>query len=508
MAGGLILGIDLGTSGVKAAVFAPDGGLRGAGRGSYPVDTPRPGWAETDPELWWKATAEAVRGALASCPRGGAEIAAVGLDVLYPAVVPMAADGRPLHAALLYCDQRGVAQVEAIARTLGRDAYEARIGNTAAPGNTAVSNMAWLREERPDVFRTARVLGFASTFLVFRLTGVFTADPTMASLSGLADIRDPWSWDADLCGLLGIPMDILPPIRAPYEAVGVVSGSAARDTGLRAGTPVISGWGDTPSSAFGAGASEPGCAAYTAGSTDCVAVPLDEPPAKDSWVHSAYGLRGSWLAIGANAAGGASVQWFLREILGEEGAEGLDRFNALAASSPPGAHGLLFLPHLQGERTPLWDPRARGVFLGITTATTRADMARAVLEGVAFGLRHMVESGEEAGMRLREIRACGGGTRSALWNRIKASVLGREILLLDRADTAVLGAALMAGLGCGLYRDWNEAAAVPRSVRLKGTVEPEQALRRLYEDRYALYREAYPKTRDLMHALAEGSGDG
>lgn len=498
MAGGLLLGIDLGTSGVKAAVFTPEGGLLGMGRGAYPVETPRPGWAETDPELWWSATADAVRGALAASSAGGADIAAVGLDVLFPAVVPMAADGTPLHAALLYCDRRGGAQVEAIRRTLDRDAYEARIGNTLAPGNTAVSNMAWLRDERPEVFRSVRVLGFAGTFLNARLTGAFATDPTMVSLSGLADIRDPWSWDAQLCAALDIPADLLPPIRAPYEVIGAVCGSAARSTGLREGTPVVAGWGDTPSAAFGAGAAEPGCAAYTSGSTDCFAVPLDAAPPKGPWVHCAYAARGSWLAVGTNSSGGASVNW-LRGILGLDGPEGLAAFDALAASAPPGAHGLLFLPHLLGERTPLWDPRARGLFLGLSTATTKADMARAVLEGVAFGLRQIVESGD--GAALREIRGCGGCTRSRVWNRIKASVLGREIRILAREDTAVLGAAVMAGLGAGIYRGWKEAAAVPRAARLKETVEPDAALRPVYEDRYALYREAYPRTRDLMHAL-------
>jgi len=505
MAGGLLLGIDLGTSGVKAAVFTPEGRLLGLGRGSYPVDTPRPGWAETDPRLWWTATAEAVRGAVASSAGGGADIGAVGTDVMFPAVVPMASDGTPLHAALLYCDQRGVAQVESIARTMGREAYEGRIGNTFAPGNTAVSNMAWLREERPELFRATRVMGFAATFLNARLTGSMAADTTVASLSGLTDIRDPWRWDPGLCSALGIPEDILPPIRAPFDVIGTVCGAAARETGLRAGTPVVAGWGDTASSTFGSGALEPGCAAYTAGSTDCFAVPLEAAPEKGSWVHTAFGLRGSWLAIGTNSTGGACVKWFLREILGREGAEGLDLFNALAESSPAGANGLLFLPHMQGERSPLWDPRARGVFLGMTTATTRADMARAVLEGVAFGLRHMVEAREmETGMGLREIRACGGGTRSTLWNRIKASVLGRPLRLLDMEEMAVLGAAAMGGIGGGIYGGWAEASAASRSAGLKGIVEPEAELAAFYGDRYALYRESYPRMRDLMHALAGG----
>jgi xylulokinase len=502
----LLAGIDIGTSGVKAGVFDAGGELLGLGRASHKVETPRPGWAESDPEEWWHGLVKALREACDAAGVAPADIGAVGLSVLFPAVVPLDQTGRALHPAILYCDQRSRAQVAAIEKTITREAYESTVGNRLVPGTCAVTSMAWLRDERREAYAGARTLGFANTFAVARLTGEFVTDPSNASLSGLVAICAPRRWSEEICEKLGLDQAALPRIVGSAEVAGAVTKAAASDTGLRAGTPVVAGSGDAVASAVGAGLASGDSAVYIAGSSDCLTVPMTRPSEERSCVNCAYVPRGVWLGIGTTTSSGASVDWFAREILGGGGAETLDLMTELAASSPPGANGVLFTPYLQGERTPLWDPRARGGFLGITAATTRADLARAVFEGAALSLRQIVESVESfAGTRLQEIRAVGGGTKNPLWNRMKADVLQREFRVMAFQETGTRGAALLAGLGAGVYPSFEEAAAAPGSEEAKA-VEPNPERAGAYEELFQLHSQIYSGTREVMHGLAARSG--
>ena len=501
---GFLLGIDIGTSAVKAGVFEPDGRLLGVGRQAYETDTPRPGWAECDPERWWHgvigATAEACRAAEIDA----AEIRAIGVGVLFPAVMPLDADGHALHPALLYCDQRSLGQVAAIRERIAIEAYEAVIGNVLVPGTCAVSSLAWLRDEQPEAWRAATCIGWINTFINKRLTGEFATDPSMAALSGLVDIRNPWQWSDALCGQLDIDLSRLPRIVGSADVVGVVTPTAAKQTGLRAGTPVVSGAGDVPVSAVGTGAESAGSVAYTVGSTDCVAVPMTRPTNDRRWINCAYIPHDVWLGIGTITSSGVSIEWFTREVLGQTGGDAVTHMTELAALAAPGCQGLLYLPYLQGERTPIWDPIARGAFLGLTTRTTKADLARAIFEGTAFALRHVIECLEDVVEEpVGRIRAVGGGARNMLWNQIKADMLQREIDVLDFQETGTLGAALLAGLGAGVYGSFAEAVAVARRVGDTQTVAPDPAKAALYDELFALYVQGYPATRDIARGLAE-----
>ncbi|HUS47528.1 MAG TPA: FGGY family carbohydrate kinase [Phycisphaerae bacterium] len=498
----LLLGIDVGTSAVKSGIFDLDGRLLGIARSPYRTSAPHPGWAECDPELWWRGFVKSLD---AACDKAGVKagrIGAVGVDVLYPAVMPLDAAGRALHPAILYCDQRSILQVKAIEAKIPREEYQSIIGNTLVPGNCAVTSLLWLRDERPKEFTSARTIGFASTFVTSRLTGEFFADPSMAALSGLVDIRDPWLWSDNLCGILGIDAARLPRIAGAAEVIGTVTEAAAKATGLKPGTPVVCGCGDAPACALGAGALSPGTVVYIAGSTDCVAVPMRSATQDRRWVNSAYIPRGVWMGIGTTTSSGMSVEWFVREILGS-GKEAIQQMTALAASSPPGSRRVLYLPYLQGERTPVWDPMARGMFIGLTSTTTLADMARAVFEGTAFALRQVIEClrnvlREEVG----EIMAVGGATANDLWNTIKASALKRRLHVLSFQETGALGAALLAGIGAGHYKSFEDALAVARSVGGGRIVEPDQQAAAVYDELFPVYSSLYPRTRDIAHALA------
>jgi len=500
---GLLAGIDIGTSGVKAGVFSADGALVGLGRAPHSVKSPRPGWAETDLAEWWRGVIAALRGA---CEAGGVsagDIAGAALSVLYPAIAPLDADGNALAPSILYCDGRSLAQVDAITGEFGREEYESITGNRLVPGTCAATSMRWLRDERVDVYERAAVLASANTYVVARLVGVddgFVTCPSNAALSGLAEIADPWAWSEKLCGRVGISPDKLPRIALPDEVVGHVSREAAEETGLAPDTPVVIGCGDAIAGAFGAGARAGGPAVYVAGSSDCLSVPAPSPKLGTGWVNSAWVERGVWAATGTTTSSGVSVEWFAREVLG--GGEGAaERMAELAAASPPGANGLLYAPYLQGERTPIWDPLARGAFVGLTSATTRADLARAVLEGTAFALRQAASRLDEvAGRHVEEIRAVGGPTQNAVWNRIKVDVLGRPLSILRFQETGVLGVALLAGIGAGVYGSINDAATVTASLEAD-TVEPDHAKAEIYDDLFALYEDIHPSAKGITHGL-------
>jgi xylulokinase len=499
----LLLGIDVGTSAVKAGVFEPAGRLLGLGRRAHAVSSPRPGWAECDPEVWWRGTLGALGDACREAGVGAADVGAIGVGVLFPCVVPLDEDGRALDPAILYCDGRSLAQVRAIEEAIGREAYQATIGNMLVPGTCAATSIAWLRDERPEVYRRAATFGFANTFLTGRLTGRLRADPSMAGLSGLMDIRDPWHWSGELAEAVGVDAARLPPLAGSADLVGHVTANASRQSGLAEGTPVVCGGGDVLASAVGGGAGSAETCVYIAGSTDCAALPMPAPTPDRRWANTAYVERGTWLGIGATTSTGASVEWFVREFLSEAGASGLARMTELAARAEPGAGGTLFLPYLQGERTPVWDPLARGAFVGLSSATTLADLARAVLEGGAFAVRQAFECA--GGVLLEpstEVRMVGGPASNALWNQIKAAVLGRRLDLLGGQETGALGAALLAGLGAGVYGSFEEAIGVARSAGEVSTVEPDAGMAARYAALADAYARLYPATREVSHALA------
>ena len=499
----ILLGIDLGTSGAKAGLYTPEGRLLGLGRSAaYGMSSPRPGWSESDPEGWWVAVRESLSEACREARVGAEGIAGVGLSVFFPAVVALDATGRPLRPAILYNDQRSLEQAAALEAHFAPGEYRRRSGNGASPGTCAATSMRWLKEREPEVYEGAALLGFANTYLTARLAGGRATDFTHSGLSGLVDIRHLDRWDADLCAAAGIDPGKLPDIRSAAEIVGGVTAEAAAQTGLRPGTPVVCGCGDAPCGSFGAGSILPGSVAYIAGSTDCVTVPLTEPLVDHPWLTMGYVKPGLWLGIGTMTSAGMAVEWFAERFY--TGAPE-DRRAAMTAEAEAAETGeLLFLPYLQGERTPVWDPLARGLFTGLTLSTTRGQMARAVFEGTAFGLRDVMDclDRRSAGGVL-EVRAGGGPLRNRFWTQLKADVLGMALEVLEFQETGSLGAALLAATARGHYATLEQAAGAARRAVRTTLVAPGPRASQM-EERFAAYRELYPRTRDLMHTLAAG----
>lgn len=491
----MLLGLDVGTSSLKAMLLDPAGESEPVlAREPLCQRAPAPDRAEMDPEEVYAAVARAVGRLRQDHPARVGAIRAVGLSTIFPALVPLRGDGSALGPAILYNDRRAVAQAEHLAAGFGRDRFETLTGNRLTPGTCTLPGILWLRDREPERFRRTRVFGQLSTYLVRRLTGETVVDTSHTSLSGMVRSGAEEHWDEEILAAVGLDPGLLPRIVAPTSVAGILTREAAARCGLPEGIPVAAGCGDAPLAALGTGVFEAGQLFASAGSTDCLMVSASRPSGDPVFCNVRSPVPGLWLAIGTMSSGGASVKWFCEEVLGGTP----DEMTRLAASAAPGSGGLCFLPYLQGERTPWWDPLARGAFTGLALTTGRKEMCRAVLEGVACGWRQIVELLERyAGRRAPELVCVGGGSGNPLHNRIKASLLGRPVVALRFAETTSLGAALIGGLAAGVCPTLAAAREATLPFRAGERFEPVPEWADTLEQVYAHYRELYPALRGL-----------
>ena len=484
------LGIDLGTSSVKAILAAEDGSEIRAAMSPCAVEHPLPGHAEADPGLWWSAVVQAV----SSLDTAGANIRGIGISVLYPALVLFDKDMQPLRPAVLYCDQRAAAESEELLARYGEARARALTGSAFPAGTSAVTSLMWLGRHEPEVLERMVRVGLANTFLVHKLTGEFTVDFSNASISGLYDTgRNEWS--AELCDIAGVPPVALPGVIAADAEAGRLSADAARQLGLPAGLPVAAGAGDTVCSALGIGVADESELFVSCGSTNCFAGLSTRPDFDNGLLNTSHLDAHTWINIGSTSASGAAIQWFINTHL-EPG--DYERFFDLCRASAPGAGGVVFLPYLSGERTPLYDPRAKAVFFGMTLSTSLPDLARSVAEGICFADRHILETFERNGRKIERVLAAGGGSRNKLMRRIRTDVTGREIAFCSFSDVAALGAALLGGVAGGCYADWRQAAAAARNAGGFMLSKPDMTAHRAYDNAYRVFKQLYPQVKDLF----------
>jgi xylulokinase len=471
----VLLGLDLGTSSVKALFLSEDGDPLGESTASYPVRSPQPGWAESFPEEWWNATVEATRTALGS---RGAQVAALGLSGQMHGVVLTDGRGRPLRPAVLWADTRSGEQLAAY-RELDEDARR-RLANPLAVGMAGPS-LLWLRDHEPDVYASALWALQPKDWLRLRLTGEVASEPSDASATLLYDLRSD-GWAYPVVEALGLRPDLLAPLVASADVAGTLAEEAAGDLGLRPGLPVAAGAADTAAAMLGGGLMRPGSVQLTVGTGGQIVAPKDSPerdPHERTHLYRAA-APDLWYSMAAIQNAGLALEW-VRKTLGVSWEEVYEE----AFAVPPGAGGVVFLPYLSGERTPHFDPCARGAWVGLGLDHGRGHLLRAALEGVAFALREGLEALEAAGTQVPELRLAGGGTASELWRRLLADVLVRPLLLLPDAVARVAsarGAALLAGAASGAYRAVGDtiALAPDQVIRPGGTA---------YEAAYARYRE-------------------
>lgn len=485
-----VLGIDVSTTATKAVLVDEHGAVRGLGASDYGFAAPQPTWSEQEPQLWWDGAVEAIRALIASTGVDAAAIAAVGLTGQMHGAVLLDTAGQALRPAILWNDQRTMAECDLIRAALGPDRLIAITGNDALTGFTA-PKLVWVRDHEPDVWsRVAHVL-LPKDYLRLRLTGEYAMDKADGSGTLLFDLaaRD---WSPEVLDALRIDPRWMPATHEGPEVTGTMSAEAAAATGLHPGTPVVAGAGDQAANAVGVGAVSPGTVALSLGTSGVVFAPTESPLSDPAGqVHAfCHALPDRWHLMTVMLSAAGSLRWF-RDTTAP--AVAFADLVAAAAEVPAGSDGLWFLPYLSGERSPHADPLARGAFVGLSLGHDRRHLTRAVLEGVAFGLRDGLDQMVAAGMpRPAQIRASGGGTESALWRQILADILAVELATVRTSEGAAFGAAVLGAVGASWYPTVEAAAAALVAATPQAAPGPDT-------DRYAAAHEAY---RQLYPALA------
>jgi xylulokinase len=491
------LGIDISTTGSKAIVIDERGAIRAAASSPHTLQSPQPLWSEQDPGQWWEAASASVRAALEQAGLAGDNIAAVGLTGQMHGLVLLDEAGEVLRPAILWNDQRTQAQCDEIHARIGKEKFIQITGNVALTGFTA-PKILWVQENEPEVYaRIAHVL-LPKDFVRYKLTGDMAMDKADGAGTVLMDLKVR-HWSPEILQALDISANWMPELYEGPEITGTVTSEAADRTGLPAGIPVVAGGGDQAAQAVGVGAIHEGIVALTLGTSGVVfattSSPFIEPEGRlHAFCHS---VPDRWHLMGVMLSAAGSLRWY-RDTF----APGMDYDRLLepAAEIAPGAEGLLFLPYLTGERTPYPDPLARGAFVGLTVRHTMPHLTRAVLEGVAFGLRDSFELMKNTGLAsIDQVRISGGGAKSLLWQQILADVFDSELVTVNTTEGAAYGAALLAGVGDGCWPSVD--AACEATIRITGKVEPNSEAARRYEDVYSIYRGLYPALRASFNKM-------
>jgi xylulokinase len=494
-----LLGIDASTTATKALLINASGETVAVAASEYTFDTPEPLWSEQEPALWWEGAQQAIRRVLQQSGAAPGDVTAVGLTGQMHGLVLLDERGEVLRPSILWNDQRTGEQCETIRERVGRERLIQITGNDALTGFTA-PKILWVQEHEPEYFERTRHVLLPKDYVRLRLTGEYATDCADAAGTLLLDIRSR-NWSAEVLGALGIPNEWMPRVYEGTEITGQITEAAARATGLAPGTPVVAGGGDQAATAVGVGAVREGIVSLALGTSGVVFASTGQPFIEpEGRLHAfCHAVPGQWHLMGVMLSAAGSLRWF-RDTF----APGIAYDSLLneALDVPPGSDGLLFLPYLTGERTPYADPHARGAFIGLTVRHTRAHLTRAVLEGVAFGLRDSFRLMEHAGVPAPEqVRVSGGGARSTVWRQILADVLNTELATINTTEGAAYGAAILAGVGTGVWPDVGTASA--RTVRITGTTEVRMDEAQTYSAYYYRYRELYPALKPTFEHLAQ-----
>jgi xylulokinase len=509
---GFLLGIDIGTSGSRAIVVdGADGRVIAGATAEYPLQTPRPLWAEQDARDWWRGVTEAVRGALAAAREATSgsrlTIDSIGLSGQMHGVVLLDAAGEPVTPALIWCDGRSQIECDEITEKVGAARLIELTSNPALVGFSA-PKLLWLRKHRPAEWGRARKFLLPKDYIRFRLTGEYATEVSDASGTLLFDVTHR-TWSKAMLEKLELDPGLLPSVHESPEVSGKLSAAVAGELGLAPGIPVVGGGGDQAAGAVGNGVVRPGVISSTIGTSGVVfahsATPVLDPGGR---VHTfCHAVPGAWHVMGVTQGAGLSLRWFRDEVAGplEKAAaakEGRDIYEVLtesAARAPAGSEGLLFLPYLMGERTPHLDAQARGVWCGLTAAHGRSHLVRSVLEGVTYSLRDCLEILNEMKLPMAEVRASGGGGKSPLWRQMQADVFAREVVTVNASEGPAYGAALLAGVG---VKTWGSVAeACDACIKVTTRTAPDASASATYQHFYPLYRDVYGRLAGLFPRL-------
>jgi len=490
------LGIDVGTGGTRAVVIDPAGKVVASATAEHvPFVSTRTGWAEQDPEDWWRATITVVREVLSKS--SGDEIKAVGFSGQMHGLVLLDQSDEVLRPAIIWCDQRTDPQCKSLTEMIGANRLIELTCNPALTGFT-LPKMLWVREWEPESWRRLRTVLLPKDYVRLKLSGDRATDVADASGTLLFDVKAR-KWSSEMLSATEIDERLLPRVYESPEVTGSISNAGAEATGLRAGTPIVAGGGDQAAGAVGMGIVRPGTASSTIGTSGVVFAATDQPLLDPKGrVHTfCHAIPGRWHVMGVTQGAGLSLRWF-RDQFGAPGGDDSDAYDRLtkeASLVSSGSDGLIWTPYLMGERTPHLDPFAKAALVGLTVSHTRAHIVRAVLEGVAFSLRDAFEIFDEIDVQVEEIRVGGGGARSSLWRQIQADVYGQPVNTLAAEEGAAFGAALLAGVAVGIWS--SVEAACDAVVRIADHVEPNAESVRVLGHSYERFKQIYPALKPI-----------
>lgn len=491
----VMLGIDVGTQSTKCVVLDTNGQLRGLGQAEYGVDMPRPNWAEQQPETWWTAAISAIRDALHQSNTSAAQVRGIGLAGQMHGAVLLGSDLIPLRPAIIWMDRRSANLCETIQARVPPHVITQAAGNRLSPGFAGAS-LGWLHEVEPDTLNQTRVVIQPKDYIALQLTGEISSDPSDAAATWLYDITER-RWSEVLAAACGISLDKLPPVHNSAEVIGKLTAEAAEILGLRAGIPVVAGAGDQAALLTGAGVVESGRGSITLGTGGQITIvsnrPMIDPDLRlNTFCHA---VPDRWYTMGAILNGGIALRWWRQIIDSRREKTSYADLLLEAGQVPAGSDGLIFLPYLEGERTPHMDPDATGAFIGLTQRHTTGHMTRAVLEGVAYAFRDCFLTLQSIGPTPDHFLIGGGGSQGPLWRQIIANVLGVSLQTVAGREHTAVGAAILAGLGAKVFYDLPQAVA---STVDYGPMEaPNPMDQEIYAEQFAKFQALYPALRAI-----------
>ncbi len=503
-----VIGLDIGTTGVKSILLNEEGALAAEATESYPLHSPQTNWFEQNPEDWWAATEASIRQILSRSGLRPAEVAGIGLSGQYHGLVLLDSAGRVLRPCILWNDQRTHEQAREVVGKVGAKRLM-DIACTRGALYFTACKLLWVRKHEPEVYSKAARMLLPKDYIRYRLTGEFATDVSDASGTILLNIAER-KWSPELCQALDIPLDLLPAVHESCQVTGQVSAAAAKRLGLAPGLPVVGGGGDQACAAVGNGITDQGIVGYSVGTSGVIYAATDEVKTDDGGRVDTFchAVPDRWALLGVTNSAAASLAWFQQSFAAQERSQAEQQkrsvfsiLEELAGAVRAGSDRLFFLPYLGGERHPHQDPNARGAFIGLHSGHGLAHAARAVMEGVAYSFRDCLEIMRGLGVDTREIRGTGGGMKSRLWAEIQANVSGERLLLTTTDEGgAAYGAAILALVGAKRYASVQEACR--RLVRFDKEIRPDPETRRLYDRYFQLYRSLYPRLKDRYAELA------
>lgn len=499
-----LLGIDIGTGSIKIAVIDEKTNMIDIECKEYEIIREHDGWAQIDSKCLWESILTCFKNIFIKEKVDLSKVKGIGISCLCPGLTALDEDNKILINPIIYTDRRSLKEAEYIKEVVGEDEIFRITANNVMAGAISGTSMLWIKNNLPDIYASTKYFAHVNTMIGALLTGEVAIDYSNASYTALFETAGSKTWSQELCNKIGINIAKLPPLKKSTEVIGKLINKEIIDFGIPEGTPVVIGGADTPCAAITCGVTKHGDACESAGTTNVLTICTEKPSFHKGFINRCHVVDGTWIYQGAMSNTGSSLRWAREELCKDlkdkanlSGKEVYDFMNEEAKNSPPGAGGVVFLPYMAGERCPIWDPYSKGVFFGVTLNNERKDLIRAIMEGCGYGLRQLCEIAEEiTETRYTEFVSVGGGSKSEIWSKIKADITGKRIIILDMNEAAVIGAALLAGIGIGIYEDIQEASKKVQRKICK-IVEPQNNSKEIYDNRYETYIGLYPRIKDL-----------